>query len=352
MKKSHIVLLISLLGLTLLVSACVPGPRVTDSPGLALTDDAVFVAFGNYVFSLDVTDGAVNWGYPENASTQIVFYAPPLVTDDAVFVGDLAKNFYKLDRQTGQVEWTFTDSVGFYLGQAAESDGIIYVPNNDGNLYALDTDGNLLWSFETGQYLWSQPQVSGDTVYIGSMDHFVYALSKNGEQIWSSELGGAVTGAPLLNEEGAVLYAGSMGNQMVALDTATGDILWSYDTEDAVWGTAILVDGRLYFADSAGNIYAVDAESGEALWQTEYADSIIGGLTAVEDGFVIGTQGGVVKAYDFEGRPMWEASLDGKIYQSPLANSDFLVAGTLEGENLIYGFNQAGVQLWSTTPEK
>jgi outer membrane protein assembly factor BamB len=325
---------------------------VSDSPGIALTDDAVYVAYANYVFSLDAADGSVNWGYPEKASTQIVFFAPPLVTDDAVYVGDLAKNFYKLDKETGQAEWTFVDSAGFYLGQAAESDGIIYAPNNDGSLYALDTDGELLWSFKTGHYLWSQPQVTDDTVFIGSMDHFVYAVSKDGQEIWSVELGGAVTGAPLLSEDGSILYAGSMGKEMVALDAASGSILWSYDTEDSVWGTAILVDGSLYFADTVGNIYAVNAESGAAIWQTEYADSVIGGLTAVEDGFAVGTQGGVLKAYGFDGSPKWEASLDGKIYQSPLANSDFLVAGTIEGENLIYGFNQTGVQLWSTTPEK
>lgn len=352
MKKSHTALLIIFLGLTLLLSACVPGPRVTDSPGIALTDDAVFVAYGNYVYSLDVTDGTVNWGYPEKASTNIVFYAPPLVTDDALYIGDLDKTFYKLDRQSGQIDWTFTDSAGFYLGQAAESDGTIYVPNNDGSLYALSADGDLLWTFETGHYLWTQPQVSSDTIFIGSMDHFVYAVSKGGTQIWSADLSGAVTGTPLLNEDGSVLYVGSMAKQMVALNTATGNTLWSFDTEEGVWGSAILANGNLYFADSAGNIYAVNAESGAAIWQTEFADNIIGGLTAVEDGFVIGTQGGVVKAYDFEGGPKWEATLAGKIYQSPLTNSDFLVAGTIEGENLIYGFNQTGVQLWSTTPEK
>jgi outer membrane protein assembly factor BamB len=352
MKKNHIILLTILLGLTLLLSACVPGPRVSDSPGLALTDEAVFVAYGNFVYSLDATSGSVNWGYPEKASNQIVFFAPPLVTEDAVYVGDLAKNFYKLDLETGQAEWTFADSAGFYLGQAAESDGVLYAPNNDGNLYALDADGNLLWTFETGNYLWSQPQIFGDTIYIGSMDHFVYALSKDGEQIWSVELGGAVTGVPLLNEDGSVLYTGSMGKEMVAMDAASGDILWSYDTEESVWGTAILVDSNLFFADSGGNIYAVDPGSGTAVWQTEYADSVVGGLTAIEGGFVMGTQGGVIKAYDFEGTPKWEATLDGEIYQSPLASSDFLVAGTIEGENLIYGFNQTGVQLWSTIPEK
>ncbi|MDY6872397.1 MAG: PQQ-binding-like beta-propeller repeat protein [Chloroflexota bacterium] len=352
MKKSHIVLLTLFLGLTLLLSACVPGPRVSDAPGLALTDEAVFVAYGNFVYSLDATDSSVNWGYPENASTQIVFFAPPLVTEDAVYVGDLANNFYKLDLQTGQAEWTFADSAGFYLGQAAESDGVLYAPNNDGNLYALDADGHLLWTFETGNYLWSQPQISDDTIFIGSMDHFVYAISKDGDQVWSVELGGAVTGAPLLNEDGSVLFVGSMGKQMVALDAASGNILWSFDTEDGVWGTAILVDGSLYFADSVGNIYAVDAESGSAEWQTQYADSVVGGLTAIDGGFVMGTRGGVIKAYDFEGSPKWEATLDGEIYQAPLASSDFLVAGTIAGENLIYGFNQTGVQLWSTTPEK
>jgi outer membrane protein assembly factor BamB len=325
---------------------------VTGSPGIALTDEMAIVAYGNFVYSLDVTSGSVNWHYPEDSNNQVVFYAPPLATDDFVYIGDLANNFHKLDRETGKVIWTFSGARGYYIGQAAEADGTVYAPSNDGSLYAIDANGELLWEFKTGHYLWSQPQISGNRIYIGSMDHFVYAISASGEEIWSTDLQGAVVGSPLISEDGSKLYAGSLAEQLVALNATNGETLWTFDTEASVWGTSILVDGTLYFADSGGNIYALEAENGDPIWQTEYAGKVVGGLTAISDGLVLATEEGVVKAFNYDGTPKWEATLDGEIFQAPAANNEYLVAGTINGDNLIYGFNLTGVQLWSTTPEK
>ena len=353
MKKSHLLLITLFIGLTLLMSACATGPRVTDAPGLAVDDTDVFVAYSTYIFSLDGANGSVNWSYPEKASAAVIFYAPPLVTDDAVYIGDLANTFHKLDKANGEEIWSYTDSQGFYLGQAAIYDGVVYAPNNDGILYAIDADnGSLLWTFETGHYLWSQPQIANDTIYIGSMDHFAYAISLAGEEIWSHELSGAATGAPLLSEDGSLLFVGSLGNQMVALDTATGEVDWTYDTDQSVWGTLVIADGTLIFTDTGGNVYGVMAESGEALWRTQVSGEVVGGVSPIEDGFVVASKEGQLQAFDFDGGPKWQASVGGEFYQAPVTNSDFLVAGMLNGDELVIGFNPTGVQLWSTTPEK
>lgn len=353
MKKSHLMLITLFIGLTLLMSACATGPRVTDAPGVAVDDTDVFVAYSTYVFSLDGTTGTVNWSYPEKGSAAVIFYAPPLVTEDAVYIGDLANKFHKLDKTTGSEIWTYTESEGFYLGQAAIYDGVVYAPNNDGALYALDAEnGSLVWKFATGHYLWSQPVIANDTVYIGSMDNFVYALSLDGEELWSYELSGAVTGAPTLSEDGSMIFAGSLGNQMVALDAATGELVWTFDTAQSVWGTSIVADGKLIFTDTGGNIYALSVEDGTSLWQTEVSGEIVGGVSSIGDGFVVATQDGQFKAYNFDGGTLWQDSIDAEIYQAPVANSDFLVAGMIKGDDLVVAYNLTGVQLWSVTPEK
>ena len=351
MKKSKLLLIGIFLGMTILLSSCMPGPRVTGAPGVSVDEDMVFVANGTFVYGLNITNGSVIWSYPEKANTQVVFYAQPLVSGDFVYVGDLAKSFHKLDRQTGAAIWMFTDAEGFFMAKAAESDGVIYAPCNDGALYALDEYGNLLWKFETGHYLWSQPQIVDDVIYLGSMDHFVYAISKDGEELWSKELGGAIVASPKVNAEGTALFVGSMDKQMVALDLSNGESLWTYDTEASVWGESLLVENTLYFADSGGQLYALDAESGDAIWMTEYTGNVIGGLSAIEDGFVLATEEGLLKAFNYDGSPKWEATLDGEIFQAPANGNEYIVVGTVGGENLLYGYNQTGVQLWSTTPE-
>ena len=351
MKRSHLLTLTLFLGLALLLSACVPGPRVTGTPGIELSDERAFVAFGSFVYSLDVESGSIDWQYPDQSNNQVVFYSQPLVTDEYLYVGDLANNFHKLDIETGEAEWTFSESRGYYVGQAAEVNGTVYAPSNDGNLYAIDANGDLDWAFETGHYIWAQPVISNDTIFVGSMDHFIYAVSMAGEEIWSVEMAGAVVGSPLLSEDGETLFVSSIGDEVAALSASSGDRLWTFSTEDSVWGRAALADGTLYVADSDGNLYALDPANGEPIWQTEFAGSVVGGVTAIADGIVLATEEGVLKAFNFDGSPKWEATLDGEIFQAPVVNNEFLVAGTINGDNLVYGFNLAGVQRWSTTPE-
>jgi len=351
MKKSHILIITILFGLMVVLSACVPGPRVTGSPGVTISDDDVFVAYRSFVYRLDASSGSVDWHFPEEGSNQVVFYSQPLVTEDYVYVGDLANNFHKIDIETGEGQWTFSESNGFFVGQAAEKDGIVYAPSDDGNLYAIDENGNLIWSFKTGHFLWSQPKITDDAIYVGSMDHSVYALTHDGEEIWSVEMAGAVVGSPALSEDGSTLFAGSIGNDFIALDTNNGEQRWSFQTEDSIWGSPALANDLLYLADVGGNLYALDPESGEPSFQTEFDGSAVGGITVLADGIVLATEQGVIKSFNFDGSPTWEATLAGEIFQEPVANDEHLVVATINGENLVYAFNLSGVQLWSTTPE-
>jgi len=351
MKKSQLIIIMLLLGLMLVLSACVPGPRVTGSPGVAISDEYVFVAYRNFVYRLNPSSGAVDWHFPEEASNQVMFFSQPLVTENFVYVGDLANNFHKIDIETGKAEWTFSEAKGYFIGQAAEGDGVVYAPSDDGNLYAINENGELAWSFKTGHYLWSKPNVTDDAIYLGSMDHSVYAISKEGEKIWSIEISGAVVGSPVVSEDGNTIYAGSIGNDLVAIDTANGEQLWSFESEDSIWGNPAITNDLLYFADASGNLYLLDRSSGELTFKTEFEGSAVGGVTVLDDGIVLATEQGTIKAFNFDGSSKWEATLEGEIFQAPVANDEYLVVGTVGGENLVYGFSLSGVQRWSVTPE-
>jgi outer membrane protein assembly factor BamB len=350
MKKQHISIMVLFL-LTLVLSACVPGPRVTGAPGITAAADRTYVGYGSYVYALDNRNGTISWRYPDEQNNQIVFYSQPLVTGDSVYIGDLANNFYKLDAETGEMVWTFSGAKGYYIGRAAENDGVVFAPSNDGTLYALDGSGELLWSFETGHYLWAQPLISDNTIFLGSMDHHLYALSLGGEERWSTELSGAIVSAPIASEDGGTLYVGTLGKEIVALDAASGDILWQFQTEASVWGSPLQHADGLFFADSAGNLYSLSDDGSETRWQLEAGGALIGGLAMIEDGFVLATEAGLVKAFDFDGSPIWEATLEGEVYQSPAVSGENLLVGTINGDRLVYAFNLAGVQLWSMTPE-
>ncbi len=363
MKKYRILIVTAILAIAVILSGCVPGPRVTGSPGIALSEDIVFVAYGNFIYGMNAPTKSVEWYFPDESNNKIVFYAQPLVAGDYVYIGDLANNFYKINIETGNSEWTFSEAKGYFVGLAAEENGIVYAPSNDGNVYAIDSSGEELWRFETGHFVWAQPQVNEDVIYIGSMDHYVYAVDKSsGEEIWSFEMGGAVIASPTLNEDSSVLYAGSIGNEMVALDTSAENdedrVLWHFDADGdlgSVWGSAILVDNTLYFADTNGYVYALDAATGEEIWPSpiEFAGTIIGGLTALEDGFVFATEEGDIQGYNFDrsSMPEWNKNIEGEIFQAPVVTDEYLAVGAIGGEELFYLYDLDGTLVWSETPE-
>jgi eukaryotic-like serine/threonine-protein kinase len=356
MKKNHIIMILGLLGLSLILSGCVQGPRTTGAPGIAISDELVFVANGSFLYAINAETRAVEWSFPESRDTKIVFFAPPLVMDGFVYVGDLANNFYKIDIETHEAVWTFSEAKGFFVGQAALADDVIYAPSNDGNLYAIDQNGSLMWTFETGHYIWSQPQISESAIFVASMDQFVYAVSKSGQELWRTELAGAVNASPVLSEDGSVLFVGSLGKEMVALDTASGVPVWTFTFDgdlESVWGRAVLNEGTLYFADSGGLLYALDAGSGQLVWPApiEFPGSVVGGLTTLEDGFVFATEEGDIRAYNFDGTMKWERSVDGEIFQAPVVSDNYLVIGAIDGEELVYLYDLDGNRIWAETPE-
>jgi outer membrane protein assembly factor BamB len=350
MKKPQILIIGTLVGLAILLSSCAPGPRVTGNPGISLSEDMVFVAFSNFVFGMDAETGNEIWRYPQEPSAQVLFFAQPYVNDEFVYVGDVANNFYKIDKETGLPVWTFSEANGFIIGQANEEDGIVYVPSNDGNLYAVDDQGALQWVFETGHFLWSQPQIGTNAIYQGSMDNFVYAISKEGDEIWSTELSGAVVGSPVLSEDGSRLYVGSIGGEMVAINTTDGGIIWSFDSGDSIWGKPVLADDTLYCANSSGDLYALDRNNGEVQWQQNIQGSVIGGLTALPDGIALVTEEGLIRVLAFDGSPLWQASLSGNVFQAPVVNDQYLMVAAIEADNLVYAFNLTGTPVWSVTP--
>jgi len=101
--------------MALVLSACAMGPRAVGTPGLTAEGDVVYVSYMQYVYAVNAQTGIEVWRYPAKGSAQVMFYAPPTVTDDAVFVGDLANKFHKLNKTTGAALWTFEGAKGLFI---------------------------------------------------------------------------------------------------------------------------------------------------------------------------------------------------------------------------------------------
>jgi outer membrane protein assembly factor BamB len=65
----------------------------------------------------------------------------------------------------------------------------------------------------------------------------------------------------------APLYVGARGN-VIAVDRATGDTLWTTELKGGEFVDVMVVDGDLYAA-SKGRLYRLDPTSGDILWRND-----------------------------------------------------------------------------------
>jgi alcohol dehydrogenase (cytochrome c) len=128
---------------------------------------------------------------------------------------------------------------------------------------------------------------------------------------------------PIVNN--GVMFVATPGNQVLAIEAKTGELLWRYKRavpEDMTnlhptsRGVGLLGD-KLYFASADAQLVAIDAKTGKELWVSKVADYRQGYymslMPLVADGKVmLGTSGGelgvrgFVAAYDADtGKELW-----------------------------------------------
>jgi alcohol dehydrogenase (cytochrome c) len=145
------------------------------------------------------------------------------------------------------------------------------------------------------------------------------------QPVWSFSTG-AVNGhhaAPIINN--GVMFVATPGNQVIALNARTGDLLWRYRRglpEDILMlhpttrGVALYGD-KVFLAANEAVLVALDAKTGKEVWTAKVEDNSKGYYMSlaplVADGKVmVGASGGefgirgFVAAFDVEtGRPIW-----------------------------------------------
>ncbi len=144
--------------------------------------------------------------------------------------------------------------------------------------------------------------------------------------VWSYSTGvrEAHQAAPLVNE--GRMYVTTPGNQVLALDARSGDLLWRYERElpDDLFqlhptNRGVALYGRyVYLATVDAALVALDAETGEVAWEQEVEDYAAGyymTLSPLPVGgkILVGVSGGefgvrgFVQAFDaLSGEPAWK----------------------------------------------
>ena len=356
MKSKKTFLLITIVFFSVLITACTSGAYASTSwHGLTANSETAYLSSGTQVFALDVKTGTEKWRFPEKANPKGYYANPVLTSDDQLLVPSYDNNLYSLNPTTGTQNRSLLKTTNRLIASPLVVNDMIYQPSSDGTLYAIDMNGNPVWSQETGGPLWAQPAASPkcDCIYVASMDHTVYSFdSSTGRLLWQTpELGGALVGTPAVSPEG-VLYVGTFGNEMLALDGATGAVLWRYTTDDWVWSGPVFENGNLYFGDLAGYFYALNAADGTLLWRIQPQNSILDKPVIVDDKIYLTTEGDSLFIISLEGDILVRQVVGGLIYSSPFITGETVLVAPTNFDSLLVAMNLEANQKWTFTPAK
>lgn len=372
MNSKYYTIIIVILLISTVLTACAGGATTATSwPGLTADDQYAYVAYQNQVYAINLENGREAWRYPSGDSdTNATFYADPSLSEDGqLIVGGYDGVLYSLETDTGRLSggnWPFEQAAGRYIASALVVEENIYAPAADDNLYNVDLDGNGQVFFSSVGESWAQPVIDG-SLYLSSMKHTVYAIDPvSGSQIWQSpQLGGSVVGSPAVSEND-ILYVGTFGGKMFALDGQDGSILWEFPTEDWIWSGPTLDNDVLYFGDLDGNLYAVDAEDGQQIWRItpeqfgfENLDEaeIVGTPLILEEHIYVATSEGSLFKIDTSGDIIDEVNVDpadnrGKIFTSPITSNGLILVAPIQIDELVIAYDQNLNEEWPFIPSE
>ena len=307
-----------------LVLAATSSLSIPGSRGLLYALDA---ATGEIVWEFDTVESPDMWGRPDINSGGGAWYPPAVdVESGLVFWGTSspypfpgAEGFPNASSRPGDNRWTNSvlaldlaggalrwghqlvphdlfdrDSVLTALATVDGPDGprsIVINSGKHGRVAAFDpADGTPLWDTPVGVHknddvaafegeLWVLPGVLGGVITpIATAEGVVYVAVVNAATYYSS---------PEESSAGFTTALGELPSQVVALDAASGAVLWDVELRGDSFGGATVVNDLVFVSLLHGRVIALDRASGEEVWSIQLAGGINGWPAVAGDTIIV-----------------------------------------------------------------
>ena len=203
--------------------------------------------------------------------------------------------------------------------------------------------------------LTASPIVAGGRLFVLDAEAKVRALSaESGGAMWTASLvpqgkdgRGAFGGG--LASDGSRLYATTAFGEALALDMASGQIVWRKTIGAPIRSSPTIAAGRMVFATSGNQIFCLSTSDGSELWNSqgvgEQAAVIASTSPAISDDTVVVplTSGDITALNLSSGAPLWTDSLASTNATSSLANLNDISARPVIDGGQVFAVSHSGV---------
>jgi outer membrane protein assembly factor BamB len=318
----------------------------------------------------------VKWRFP--TGDRVI--SSPVWADGVVYFGSDDGRIYAVTAATGRQVW-MTPTNGPVRSTPAVAGGVVYATSYDGRLYALDArTGARRFIFRTAgerhfeakglhgmqpaaqtffdpfDVFLSSPAVEAGVVYFGSGDGRVYAVdAASGEERWRFETGDVVHASPAVS--GGIVYVGSWDGDLYALDAASGRERWRFKggrddllhNQVGFQSSPAVAGGVVYVGCRDSKLYALDAVTGQERWRYDNEGSWVVGSPAVANGRVYFATSDSRRFHVLDaatGKAVASHTSGAYMFSSPALAGDVVLIGVLNG-TLEARDAASGALLWS-----
>ena len=332
-----------------------PGGKVggvfhTERAQPLIVDDRIYLgaAGGNALFELSLNNGGLVEEYPAAAP---VYAAPEIIDGDLLF-SDSAGYTYRYTPGQNEPQWAHFGGVPISSSPTVTTNGVLVATVDDLVFSISPENGETQWRYqhppdagrESELTLFGAPRpvfVDGDTILAGFSDGKLVALDLTGQVQWQKAVGEGrypdlIADPTVVENE---VFVGAFSQPYLSMDLETQNPRWSLPIGSAFAATRI--NDHLFLGGSDGVLRKVDTSTGEIVWS--WNSNTSGALTkpvVTPAGIVIASSDGGLYLIDTaSGKQSWtyrpNHSLDG-ISATPVVHGDRLLVVTNGGSLLCF----------------
>jgi outer membrane protein assembly factor BamB len=271
--------------------------------------------------------------------TKDAITAAPAVSGGRVFVSSNDGRLYALNTDSGTEAWNFASEDKISAGAITirSPDGTadwILLNGYDGTTRVLNAaDGQLVWSYQTDDYINGSPAVvDGRYVVFGGCDAQLHVVNlKDGSLVHKIETSAQIPAS--IATFGTMAFCGNYANEAVAFDVVGGKVAWVYEDRALPFFSSPAVNERLVLIGSRDkHLHAIDRASGEAVWKFQTGGRVEGSPVVFTDGVVFGSSDGRLYAAGLDdGAERWQLELGESLVAAPAFGGGQIIIGGEKG---------------------